>query len=325
MTTLYGDSNSNLYSNVSTSASFTTQSSTVSTVSTSSHMPLRLSKKLLNQARDRLLALQEKLEVDEDTKPIIIAENVSLGDYIKYRKTDRKLPVRIRLVDGKILAYEVPLTSHGAVVGRISKMVVVWNNQLDCAYEEDLIVGLNSYYTADLTIRPQGLPRAPAGQEPNSDGNAYPTMVVEVGNSEPVPSLHDLSAGYFSPRTTIQIYLAIKLFPIRQNGTRAMLALRYLRTNHNNTVPDIIISFGTASPHSSTIEFLTNVVGVPPANITGVGFSATACNTPGLPDYRLHIPVIELFNGASGGVPGAFNGLYLDLWELQNIVLTLTR
>ena len=80
-------------------------------------MPLRLSRELLNQARDRLLALQEKLEVDEevdeevneevdeDTKPIIITENVSLGDYIKYRKTDRKLPVRIRLIDGKIIAY----------------------------------------------------------------------------------------------------------------------------------------------------------------------------------------------------------------------------
>ena len=86
-------------------------------------------------------------------------------------------------------------------------------------------MGPNSYYTADLTIRPQGLPRPPPGQGSNSEGRPYPTLVVEVGNSESVPSLHDLSTGYFSPRTTIQIYLAIKMFPIRQDGTRAMLAL----------------------------------------------------------------------------------------------------
>ena len=111
------------------------------------------------------------------------------------------------------------------------------------------------------------------------------------------------------------------MFPIRQDGTRAMLALRYLRTNQINTVPDIIISFGTAPLHPNTIGFLINI-GVPLANIVGVRFSATACNTSGIPIYQLHIPAIELFNGAFGGIPaGAVNGFYLDLWELQNIVL----
>jgi len=38
--------------------------------------------------------------------------------------------------------------------------------------------------------------------------------------------------------------------------------------------------------------------------------------------YQLRIPAIELFNGAFGGVTArAVNGFYLDLWELQNIVL----
>ncbi|CAG8434362.1 1363_t:CDS:2 [Diversispora eburnea] len=187
--------------------------STVSTVATS-HMqsPLRL-KDRLNQARDRLLAYQEKkIEMSED---IIIAENVSLEAYIKYLEAERKLPVRIRLVDGRI------------------------------------------------------------------------------------------------------------------NGTRAMLALRYLRTNRNNTIPDIIISFGTAPLRNNTIEFLTNIVGVPPANITGFGFgfgfefSATSCNFDGIPDYQLHIPAIELFNGAFGCVPtSAVNGFLLDLWELQDLILS---
>ena len=56
---------------------------------------LRLSKELLNQARERLLLLavrEEDLEVSEedDIKPIIIAENVSLEAYIKYCKYGTK-------------------------------------------------------------------------------------------------------------------------------------------------------------------------------------------------------------------------------------------
>src|SRR5437764_6968546 len=133
-------------------------SSNISTTPTSSHIqstPLHLSKKLLNQARDRLLAFQEeRMEANEDMKPIVIKENVSLNAYIKYCETERKLPVSIRLIDGKIIAHEVPLTSHGVVVGEISFLICNWNNQLYGAQKEDLIVGPNSYYTADLTIRP---------------------------------------------------------------------------------------------------------------------------------------------------------------------------
>ncbi|CAG8615029.1 7776_t:CDS:1 [Racocetra fulgida] len=289
-------------------------------------MTFRLSKEPLTKAREQLLTFQqdEKMEINENMKPIIIAENVSLDSYIKHRKTERKLPVRIRLVDGNVQAYEVPLSSHGAVAFKIGHLICNWYPLIGID-NEDLIVGPNSYYTADFTIRPPNLPRAPTGQEPNSDASAYPTMVVEVGNSESIPSLHDLSAGYFSPRTTIQIYLAIKIFPIRNDGTRAMLALRYLRTNPNPTVPDIAISFGTAPLNHNTVEFLLNSVGVSSANLIGFGFSATACNAPGISDYQLHIPAAEIFNGVLGGIPAeAVNGFNLDLWELQN-VLNLVR
>ncbi|CAG8702815.1 17034_t:CDS:2, partial [Acaulospora morrowiae] len=218
---------------------------------------LRLSKKTLNQARDRLLAFQEeKMEANEDMKPIIIRENVSLEAYTKYREIERKLPVSIRSVEGKIIAHEVPLTSHGLVVNRIGFLIYAWNIQLRGANKEDIIVGPNSYYTTDLTIRPRGLPRPSPGQGSNSEGRPYPTLVVEVGDCESVPSLHDLST----------------------DSTRAMLALRYLRTNQINTVPDIIISFGIAPLHHNTIEFLTNI-DAPLANIVGVGVSTTACNS----------------------------------------------
>lgn len=191
---------------------------------------------------------------------------------------------------------------------------------------DDLIVGQNSYYTADLAIRPQDLPKAPLGQGSNSEGNAYPTLVVEVGKSESVPSLHNLSTAYFSSRTTIQIYIAIKMFSKHQDGTTPMLALRYLRTNRNNTVPDVIVSFGTGSLHHETRKFLTDTVGIPLANITGVGFSATACDAPGIPIYQLHIPAAEIFKGSPSGVPlGAINGFNLDLWEIKRVILKYSK
>ncbi|CAG8456824.1 3829_t:CDS:2 [Acaulospora morrowiae] len=153
---------------------------------------LRLRKELLNLARDRLLAVQqeEKMEASEDIEQIIIAGNVSLEAYIKFCKTVQKLPVNIRFVDGKVVAYEVPLANHGKVSGMITFLIRTWNHQLFSITREDLIVSQSSYLTADVTFRPLDLPPSPAGQELNSDGGAYPTMVVEVGNSESLPSLH---------------------------------------------------------------------------------------------------------------------------------------
>ncbi|CAI2176219.1 8993_t:CDS:1, partial [Funneliformis geosporum] len=44
------------------------------------------------------------------------------------------------------------------------------------------------------------------------------------------------------------------------DGTMAMLAMCYLRTNQNNIVPDNVISFSTAPLHYNTIGVLTNTV-----------------------------------------------------------------
>ncbi|CAG8760213.1 6468_t:CDS:1 [Dentiscutata erythropus] len=286
---------------------------------------LQLRKKDLNSARERLLAFQqENMEAEEFVKPIIIAKNVSLETYTKYCKAERKLPVKIRLIDGNIIAYEVTLADHGVVVCEISNLIYGWDDQLNGAFAEDLILE-SSYCTADLTIRPRDLPPPHPGHESNSSGAPYPTMVTEVGYIETVSSLHDLSTRYFSSRTTIQIYLVIKLFPIRQDHTRAMLAMRYLRTNQYPTAPDVVISFGTAPLHNKTIDFLLNNMGVPDANITGVGrFNAIACNGPRIPNYQLNIPAAELFNGTPNGIPpNAVGGFDLDLWKIQNAVLNL--
>ncbi|CAG8607011.1 2903_t:CDS:2 [Acaulospora morrowiae] len=257
---------------------------------------LRLRKELLNLARERLLAVQqeENMEASENMEPIVIAENVSLEAYINFCKTEQKLPVRIRLVDGKVIAYEVPLSNHGMVAGEIAFLIHSWNNQLRHVQEEDLVVSQNSYLTADVTIRPLDLPPSPADQEPNSDEGAYPTMVVE-----------SFDILFFSTND----YSNLPYNQTAFHSSRRYNALRYLCTNQNQMVPDVVKSFGTAPLHRNTIDFLLNDVGV---KITGVGFTATTCNAPSIPNYQLHIPTVELFHGSPSGVPaGAINGFYL--------------
>ncbi|CAG8486422.1 4948_t:CDS:2, partial [Acaulospora morrowiae] len=251
---------------------------------------LRSRKELLNLARDHILAAQQEKEMKawEGVQPIIIAE----------------------------MFHSKPTSDHGKVAGKIAFLTCAWNNRLFGFDRENHIVSPNSYFTADVSIRPLDLPPSPAGLKLNSDGGAYPTIVVEVGKSEFLSSLHSLSTYYFSPRTNIQICLTIKLFPICQDGTMAMPALRYLRTNQNQTVPDVVISFGTAPLNRSAINFLLNNMGVPSVDITGIGFAATICNAPSIPNYQLHIPAVELFNGSPSGVPA--KAINSSIWIYRN-------
>jgi len=134
--------------------------------------------------------------------------------------------------------------------------------------------------------------------------------------------LHHLAAGYFSARTTIQMYLAIKLFPFRQNNTAALLAMLYLRNNPNPTIPVIVKSFGTAPLHGTTRRYLENTVNVPVNTFTGVGFGAAACNGLNIQEYQIAIPTNLLFNGAPGGVPNNVPANFnIDLFMLQDVFL----
>jgi hypothetical protein len=71
----------------------------------------------------------------------------------------------------------------------------------------------------DVYVRPRHRPNPPQGA-PVADrfGNAFPTMMVEVGFSQSLPDLHRTVARYFSPQTTIQIVLAIKIFGVCTNA-----------------------------------------------------------------------------------------------------------
>ncbi|CAG8440220.1 6314_t:CDS:2 [Funneliformis caledonium] len=205
----------------------------------------RLSKELLNQARNRLLEFQEeKMEANEDMKPIIIKENVLAKPTSIIAELSESFLLAFVWSMGKIIAYEVPLTSHGAVAGRIALLI----------------------YHIQLWLLKLATARQP--------------LVYMI-----------FRQATFLTNTTHQIYLAIKLF---------FHASEWYEGNARIALPTRI---------SYEYQF---------DNITNVGFSTTECNAPGIPNYQLHIPAVELFNGASVGIPdAAVYGFYLDLWNYK--------
>ncbi|CAG8556921.1 6666_t:CDS:2, partial [Racocetra persica] len=233
-------------------------------------------------ARERLLELDERDSVIENStieentievkpKEIIVYNDVPLESYLKFREKEQKFHVFIRLKKGNVIAYDMMSGVHGAVQAQLIHLMICWSKQLIVSNDVDITVGQNSVYS------PEPLQR----EDPN------PRIVVEIGKTESLDSLNNLAEEYFSARTNIQIYLAIKIWPRRSDGTAAMLALLYLRNNvvpnpalnsSNpllntqptitllNTVPSLAISFGTAPLHHQQLMFVQNTgvpIGVP--------------------------------------------------------------
>ena len=277
---------------------------------------IRLSSEILDSARATLLEAAQREEAADVPNEVVLLENVSLERYIRYRNNRPTLNVNIRLLDGKIVAYEVPLDDHSAPASTLDRLMGGWSNRMLGFPMLDIKIGQNTMYHADVAFRPRGLPQPPAGQGVNATGNPYPTMVVEIGVSESLPSLHSLARGYFAAITTIEVYLAIKVFPRRANGTRAMVALLYLRPS---VVPTLVKSFGTAPLHHHTRSYLQNV-GVANNTLSGLGFGAPGCTGAGIPDYQLPIPASRLFSVLP--VPqGLSINFVIDLFVLQDMIL----
>ncbi|CAG8625232.1 2442_t:CDS:1 [Ambispora gerdemannii] len=269
-------------------------------------------------ARHKLLAIRRQEGIEEvKRKGIIIDREISRKAYLKFCEGEPRISVKHRLVDGKIEAYEMPLNSHSAVQGELIYIMRGWSDQLRVHGELDVIVDTRSVYRPDACVQPRNRRQPQPSRAVNSSGKPYPTLVVEIGNTESLNSLHELATKYFSQRTTIQIYLAIKLFL-----SGALLALLYLRNNSNQTMPVIVKSFGTADLANLSRNYLLNTAHVPANVITGVGFGGVPCDGPNIPVYQIAIPTILLFNDVPGGVPGGVpSNFIVDLWRLQDAIL----
>ena len=83
-----------------------------------------------------------------------------LKDYLDYREKNPRLPVRIYLHDGKIKAYEIPLTPRAMVSAVIPILMGRWNYQ-DLVYGDatTMILGQNSAKEPDSWVRPRRRPQ----------------------------------------------------------------------------------------------------------------------------------------------------------------------
>ena len=172
-----------------------------------------------------------------------------------------------------------------------------------------LTFGPNNVLEPDGTWKPEGLGAPPALSD--GAGVIYPTVVFEVGYTESTVSLHNLAPIYLGPNTSIQLYVAVKIFKRRVGGTFAMLALIYSRANAPVTTPVQVISCGTAPIVQRSLPPLLQPL------LTGVGIPpAPACNLAGLPQYQLHLPLASIYQGV-GVPPGLPLNFDLDLFQLQ--------
>ncbi|CAG8629851.1 15003_t:CDS:2, partial [Acaulospora morrowiae] len=196
-----------------------------------------------DKARGHLMAIQRQDGTGEVyRRGIVVVSNVSRKTYLEFCDGEPKVSVKHRMFS--------------------------WNpRELVVMGETDIIVNTRDVYRSDACVKPRKR-RHPQRQAVSARAN--PTMVIEIGSTESLNSLHELATEYFSPRINIQMYLAIKLFPRRQDRTFALLALFYRRDKPNPTVPCIAKSFGTANLHISATRFLLNIPNFPANNLTGI-------------------------------------------------------
>ena len=222
-----------------------------------------------------------------------------------------------------MIIYEYNSEVHGRVQLEVGRQLGNFNvnnanNSLGVSVELDLMVALNNVRRADGAVKPRGLPQRPAGQGMNANNDPYPTLVIEVGVSENVDSLHGLALEYFSARTRIRAYLALKIWELRNSNTFAALALLYLRNNVPNSMPVQAISFGTAPIHRHALNSMPQII--PPLIVGNHGPAAVACSAAGLAGFQINIPTAEMYHGVPAGVPvGVPAQLQIDLFHIQNV------
>jgi len=282
-------------------------------------MPPKVARRMKGWSLDRIPELLQWTGAEEEEEThdhsIVIAQDVTIAEFVKALGDAEKLPCKFALKNGDVLVYELPSEPHSAAIMSIGGMMGAFNyntanDTLVPFTAPRLTFGPNNVLEPDGAWKPRGLGSPPSAVD--AAGVIYPTLVFEVGYTESTVSLHNLAPIYLGPNTSIQLYVAIKIFGRRGNGTFAMLALLYSRTNAPVTTPVHAISCGTAP----IVQHVLTAILQPPL-LTGVGIAAApACNQAGLPQYQLHLPLASIYHGVGvpAGLPLNFD---LDLFQLQ--------
>src|ERR1043165_7976821 len=200
-------------------------------------MPIKTLEERFKLARDTLLKFieqdiikentteegtAEKKSIEEDTKSreIVVLSGISLEGFRKLYTEARKFKIYIRLVKGEVIIYEVPSPAHSFTVGHLCYLVRTWSSYLNVGVALDMTVSYNTEYISDVVVEP-------VHPQPLKPGSvSQPRMIIEVGRHESIGSLHSLAREYFSASTQtnfMQVYLSIKIYPRRSNGTATMV------------------------------------------------------------------------------------------------------
>jgi len=252
-------------------------------------------------------------------------EGVVLCDAFPLAKfEDLDLPSTTEIVpnsDGKtgaILIYELPSQRHDATAIQISQRVrdQVAPHVTGEGGSFRVIPGGQKY--ADSALKPNN--RHTAGPV-NHNGLEFPTLVVEVANSQSIKSARIKAMQWIGAATTVQECWVVKLFNTPPKpGVRAEFS-RYVR------------AIGGVDPKFDRLNFGTH--GVRGAPLVA---PPPRCHAAGVVEFQVPLPAAHLFHGVApvpAGVPiipaavCAFHGLAigtqgvtLDLYGLQQFLLS---
>lgn len=161
-----------------------------------------------------------------------------------------------------------------------------------------------------------------------------PNVVVEVGDSQNVESLHHKARRYFAESDNILIVVVVKLYEKEDSG--AMVVLVYHRSHDaSDLVPVEGVSFGTIALRAELVQELIYITHIPLHHLRGwyegnVGDN-TPCTEPDLDTYRLVLPhhLLLAVNVEGEDVAPDFRDnaqdWSIDLYTLQTDVMLALR
>jgi len=248
-------------------------------------------------------------ELTPNKLPLIVGREISLQEFQRKCETSLGIfPGKERTPQGDVIIYEMPSRVHNSVASCIWEQIatVMGANAVPLA-QRIVAIGTSDCTSGGTTNQgdngfiPYNLPR-PAMNAADAEGNAWPTLVVEVAYSESLPHAQNKALTFWlGANTTVQDVLVFKIFNQYANGTRRLRVQLFSRGAAANPVHDI--DFGTGGTTDNA------AVPVPP------------CNALGIAAYQIPLSIARLFNGVA--IPATLAGIAainLDLFWVQQII-----